>query len=87
MLDKDVITMSFAPKDEHDAQIQFALERGIPATLSVIGTQKLPFPDDAYDLIHCARCRVHWYGDGMWHYAFLTLSFEVLAMFLLSSFS
>ncbi|XVF24172.1 hypothetical protein REPUB_Repub13aG0104500 [Reevesia pubescens] len=64
LLDKDVITMSFAPKDEHEAQIQFALERGIPATLSVIGTQKLTFPDNAYDLIHCARCRVHWDGDG-----------------------
>ncbi|KAE8695678.1 putative methyltransferase PMT25 [Hibiscus syriacus] len=64
LLDKDVITMSFAPKDEHEAQIQFALERGIPATLSVIGTQKLTFPDDAYDLIHCARCRVHWEADG-----------------------
>ncbi|KAA8539547.1 hypothetical protein F0562_026239 [Nyssa sinensis] len=56
--------MSFAPKDEHEAQIQFALERGIPATLSVIGTQKLTFPDNVYDLIHCARCRVHWDGDG-----------------------
>lgn len=56
--------MSFAPKDEHEAQIQFALERGIPATLSVIGTQKLTFPDNAYDLIHCARCRVHWDADG-----------------------
>lgn len=64
LLDKGVITMSFAPKDEHEAQIQFALERGIPATLSVIGTQKLPFPDNAYDLIHCARCRVHWDADG-----------------------
>ncbi|KAM7491890.1 hypothetical protein LguiA_034811 [Lonicera macranthoides] len=64
LLDKDVITMSFAPKDEHDAQIQFALERGIPATLSVIGTQRLPFADNAYDLIHCARCRVHWDADG-----------------------
>ncbi|KAE8722058.1 putative methyltransferase PMT22 [Hibiscus syriacus] len=64
LLDKDVITMSFAPKDEHEAQIQFALERGIPATLSVIGTRKLTFPDDAYDLIHCARCRVHWEADG-----------------------
>ncbi|KAL6531112.1 hypothetical protein OROHE_014181 [Orobanche hederae] len=64
LLDKDVITMSFAPKDEHEAQIQFALERGIPATLSVIGTQKLTFPDNSYDLIHCARCRVHWDGDG-----------------------
>ncbi|KAF3976796.1 hypothetical protein CMV_000051 [Castanea mollissima] len=64
LLDKNVITMSFAPKDEHEAQIQFALERGIPATLSVIGTQKLTFPGNAYDLIHCARCRVHWDADG-----------------------
>ncbi|KAF6164860.1 hypothetical protein GIB67_017063 [Kingdonia uniflora] len=64
LLEKDVITMSFAPKDEHEAQIQFALERGIPATLSVIGTQRLTFPDNAYDLIHCARCRVHWDADG-----------------------
>ncbi|KAM7499400.1 hypothetical protein LguiA_023814 [Lonicera macranthoides] len=64
LLDKGVITLSFAPKDEHEAQIQFALERGIPATLSVIGTQRLTFPDNAYDLIHCARCRVHWDADG-----------------------
>lgn len=64
LLDKDVITMSFAPKDEHEAQIQFALERGIPATLAVIGTQKLTYPDNVYDLIHCARCRVHWDANG-----------------------
>ncbi|KAL3650292.1 hypothetical protein CASFOL_006695 [Castilleja foliolosa] len=64
LLDRDVITMSFAPKDGHEAQIQFALERGIPAMLSVIGTQKLPFPDNSFDLVHCARCRVHWHGDG-----------------------
>ncbi|KAI3866303.1 hypothetical protein MKW98_007958 [Papaver atlanticum] len=64
LLDKNVITMSFAPKDEHEAQIQFALERGIPATLSVIGTQRLTFSDNAFDLIHCARCRVHWDADG-----------------------
>lgn len=64
LLDRNVITMSFAPKDEHEAQIQFALERGIPATLSVIGTQKLVYPDNGFDLIHCARCRVHWDGDG-----------------------
>ncbi|KAI9102069.1 hypothetical protein K1719_023579 [Acacia pycnantha] len=64
LLDKNVMTMSFAPKDEHEAQIQFALERGIPATLSVIGTQKLTFPNNGYDLIHCARCRVHWDADG-----------------------
>lgn len=59
--------MSFAPKDEHEAQIQFALERGIPAFLSVIGTQKLAFPDNVFDLIHCARCRVHWDANGIIH--------------------
>ncbi|XP_077213199.1 S-adenosyl-L-methionine-dependent methyltransferases superfamily protein [Tasmannia lanceolata] len=64
LMDKDVITMSLAPKDEHEAQIQFALERGIPAILSVIGTQKLTFPDNVYDIVHCARCRVHWDADG-----------------------
>jgi SAM-dependent methyltransferase len=64
LLDKNVITMSFAPKDEHEAQIQFALERGIPAFLAVIATQKLPFPDNAFDVVHCARCRVHWYANG-----------------------
>ncbi|KAG0518486.1 hypothetical protein BDA96_09G179900 [Sorghum bicolor] len=64
LLDRNVITMSFAPKDEHEAQIQFALERGIPAFLAVIGTQKLPFPDNTFDVVHCARCRVHWYANG-----------------------
>lgn len=64
LLDKNVITVSVAPKDEHEAQIQFALERGIPATLTVIGTRKLTYPNNAYDLIHCARCRVHWDANG-----------------------
>jgi SAM-dependent methyltransferase len=73
LLDRNVITMSFAPKDEHEAQIQFALERGIPALLAVIGTQKLPFPDNAFDVIHCARCRVHWYADGKYFEPFLLL--------------
>ena len=64
LFDRNVITMSFAPKDEHEAQIQFALERGIPAFLAVIGTQKLAFPDNTFDVVHCARCRVHWYANG-----------------------
>lgn len=69
LLDKNVIAMSVAPKDEHEAQIQFALERGIPATLTVIGTRKLTFPNSVFDLIHCARCRVHWDADGTFYMA------------------
>ncbi|KAJ7944637.1 S-adenosyl-L-methionine-dependent methyltransferases superfamily protein [Quillaja saponaria] len=31
LLKRNVLTMSFAPKDNHKAQVQFALERGVPA--------------------------------------------------------
>ncbi|KAI3865052.1 hypothetical protein MKX03_017682 [Papaver bracteatum] len=64
LFDKDVLTMSFAPKDEHEAQIQFALERGLPALSAVMGTTRLPFPGGVFDLIHCARCRVPWHIEG-----------------------
>ena len=56
--------MSLAPKDEHEAQVQFALERGIPAISAVMGTKRLPFAGMAYDVVHCARCRVPWHVEG-----------------------
>ncbi|KAK3224241.1 hypothetical protein Dsin_011266 [Dipteronia sinensis] len=64
LFERDVLTMSFAPKDEHEAQVQFALERGIPAISAVMGTQRLPFPSKVFDLLHCARCRVPWHIEG-----------------------
>ncbi|KAK1668787.1 hypothetical protein QYE76_056946 [Lolium multiflorum] len=64
MFDRDVLTMSFAPKDEHEAQVQFALERGIPAISAVMGTKRLPYPSRVFDAIHCARCRVPWHIEG-----------------------
>lgn len=76
LFDKDVLTMSLAPKDEHEAQVQFALERGIPAISAVMGTQRLPFPGIAFDIVHCARCRVPWHLEG---------SFNIFVLFMLSS--
>uniref|UniRef100_A0A7N0TWL1 Methyltransferase PMT26 n=1 Tax=Kalanchoe fedtschenkoi TaxID=63787 RepID=A0A7N0TWL1_KALFE len=64
LFDKDVITMSVAPKDEHEAQVQFALERGIPAISGVMGTTRLPFPGRVFDIVHCSRCRVPWHIEG-----------------------
>ncbi|EMS51988.1 putative methyltransferase PMT27 [Triticum urartu] len=64
LFERDVVTMSFAPKDEHEAQVQMALERGIPAISAVMGSKRLPFPSKAFDLVHCARCRVPWHADG-----------------------
>ncbi|OIW18161.1 hypothetical protein TanjilG_31281 [Lupinus angustifolius] len=64
LFDRDTLTMSLAPKDEHEAQVQFALERGIPALSAVMGTQRLPYPGGVFDVVHCARCRVPWHIEG-----------------------
>ncbi|KAK2391198.1 hypothetical protein P8452_28323 [Trifolium repens] len=64
LFDRDVLAMSLAPKDEHEAQVQFALERGIPAISAVMGTKRLPFPGRVFDVVHCARCRVPWHIEG-----------------------
>ncbi|KAF3440144.1 hypothetical protein FNV43_RR18422 [Rhamnella rubrinervis] len=64
LFERDVLAMSFAPKDEHEAQVQFALERGIPAISAVMGTRRLPFPSAVFDVVHCARCRVPWHAEG-----------------------
>uniref|UniRef100_A0A7N0TZG1 Uncharacterized protein n=1 Tax=Kalanchoe fedtschenkoi TaxID=63787 RepID=A0A7N0TZG1_KALFE len=64
LIERDVLAMSFAPKDEHEAQVQFALERGIPAIYAVMGTKRLPFPGRVFDAVHCARCRVPWHVEG-----------------------
>lgn len=80
IFERDVITMLFAPKDEHEAQVQFALERGIPAILAVIGIQRLPFPSKIFDAIHWAHCRVPWHieGDSSMHSLFkVSVSYTV----------
>ncbi|KMT19665.1 hypothetical protein BVRB_1g010520 isoform A [Beta vulgaris subsp. vulgaris] len=64
LFDREVLTMSLAPKDKHEAQVQFALERGIPAISAVMGTKRLPFPSMVFDAVHCARCRVPWHVEG-----------------------
>jgi SAM-dependent methyltransferase len=60
LLASDIIAMSLAPNDVHQNQIQFALERGIPAYLGVLGTKRLPYPSRSFELAHCSRCRIDW---------------------------
>ncbi|KAJ3668936.1 hypothetical protein LUZ60_010886 [Juncus effusus] len=63
LLSRNVLTMSIAPKDVHENQIQFALERGVPAVVSAFATRRLSFPSQAFDLVHCSRCRINWTRD------------------------
>ncbi|KDO82913.1 hypothetical protein CISIN_1g0105922mg [Citrus sinensis] len=57
---RNVIAMSFAPRDSHEAQVQFALERGVPAVIGVLGTIKMPYASRAFDMAHCSRCLIPW---------------------------
>ncbi|XP_057506942.1 probable methyltransferase PMT7 [Actinidia eriantha] len=66
LLPLNIQTMSFAPKDGHENQIQFALERGISAMISALATKQLPYPSSSFDMVHCSRCRVDWHeNDGI----------------------
>lgn len=62
-----VLTMSIAPRERHDAHVQFALERGLPAMIGVLGARRLPYPSRSFDMVHCADCHVSWTAhDGMY---------------------
>ena len=58
--------MSFAPRDSHEAQVQFALERGVPAMIGILSSRRLPYPSRAFDMAHCSRCLIPWHQyDGL----------------------
>ncbi|CAN6466094.1 unnamed protein product [Victoria cruziana] len=52
--------MSFAPRDTHEAQVQFALERGVPAMIGVMAADRMPYPARSFDMAHCSRCLIPW---------------------------
>ncbi|VVA97083.1 unnamed protein product [Arabis nemorensis] len=66
LLPLGIQTMSFAPIDSHENQIQFALERGIGAMISAVATKQMPYPAASFEMVHCSRCRVDWHAnDGI----------------------
>lgn len=67
LLSRDILTVSFAPRDTHEAQVQFALERGVPALIGVLASIRLPYPSRAFDMAHCSRCLIPWgqYGTSI----------------------
>uniref|UniRef100_A0A1D1XD50 Methyltransferase n=2 Tax=Anthurium amnicola TaxID=1678845 RepID=A0A1D1XD50_9ARAE len=67
LLKRGVLTMSFAPRDSHVAQVQFALERGVPAMIGVMASERIPYPARAFDMAHCSRCLIPWrVHDGLY---------------------
>lgn len=70
LMDRNVSTLSIATKDVHNNQIQFALERGVPAMFAAFTTHRLLYPSQAFDLIHCSRCSINWTRDGIYLFCF-----------------
>lgn len=67
LMDYNILTMSIAPMDIHEAQVQFALERGLPAMFGILSTYRLPYPSRSFDMAHCSRCLVPWTAyDGVY---------------------
>ncbi|XBI67157.1 hypothetical protein VPH35_046565 [Triticum aestivum] len=67
LLSYGVLTMSIAPRERHGAHVQFALERGLPAMIGVLGARRLPYPSRSFDMVHCADCHVSWTAhDGLY---------------------
>lgn len=63
-MSRDILPLSFAPRDTHEAQVQFALERGVPALIGVMSSTRLPYPSRAFDIAHCSRCLIPWGSNG-----------------------
>ncbi|KAI3925791.1 hypothetical protein MKX01_003350 [Papaver californicum] len=68
LLSRDILAVSFAPKDtNHEAQVQFALERGVPGLIGILASIRLPYPSRAFDMAHCSRCLIPWgKNDGQY---------------------
>ncbi|KAI3905353.1 hypothetical protein MKX01_040044 [Papaver californicum] len=63
LLSRNVTALSIALKDVHENQIQFTLERGVPAMVAVFATRRLLYPSQAFELRHCSGCRINWTRD------------------------
>ena len=72
LLSRNILAVSFAPRDTHEAQVQFALERGVPALIGVLASIRLPYPSRAFDMAHCSRCLIPWgqYGK-LWSFSLM----------------
>lgn len=78
LLDKEVLALSLGLKDDLVDVAQVALERGLPAVVSPLGTRRLPFPSAVFDAIHCGGCGLSWHSNGLSFITFISI-FPIVA--------
>ncbi|CAN1331829.1 Probable pectin methyltransferase QUA2 [Linum perenne] len=60
LFSKQLLTMCIANYEPSGSQVQFTLERGLPAMIATFASNQLPYPSLSFDMLHCARCGIDW---------------------------
>ncbi|XP_002989056.2 probable methyltransferase PMT12 [Selaginella moellendorffii] len=55
-----ILALSIASKKSRADAIQLVLERGFPGMVQSFARERLPYPSEAFDLIHCGSCSTSW---------------------------
>ncbi|BBM98879.1 protein MpPMT.2 [Marchantia polymorpha subsp. ruderalis] len=64
--ERGAITLSVPGEGSCENGVQLIVERGYPSMLQALDANRLPYPSQAFDLIHCAACLVDWtINDGL----------------------
>ncbi|PHT59455.1 putative methyltransferase PMT5 [Capsicum baccatum] len=58
LLSLKLMALCVAAYESSGSQVQFALERGLPAIIGNFVSKQLPFPPLSYDMVHCAQCGI-----------------------------
>ncbi|XP_035822142.1 uncharacterized protein [Zea mays] len=56
LLSWDILAMSFALRDSHEARMQFTLVRGVPVMIGVLASKCFAYPTRALHMAHCFCC-------------------------------
>lgn len=64
LMQRNATTLSIAQSTADENHVQIVLERGVPAMVAVFAQRRMLYPSQAFEFIHCSRCRVDWTRDG-----------------------
>lgn len=66
LFSENILTLCIGPYVTNGSQVQFALERGLPAMIGSLNTRQFPFSSSSFDAIHCFECGFDWtWKDGI----------------------
>lgn len=67
LFSKQLLTMCIASYEVSGSQVQFTLERGLPAMIGSFTSKQLLYPSLSFDMLHCAQCGIEWEQKGIIH--------------------